>query len=117
MKHRDRTGNQPALGSKLVVGQDRVRDEDQRDLGAFDGWERSARKTGLDERASYVRARKERDARGGSHVHAKWLQDHKGDEARCRLVTTQLVTCDRCHTQCTTTDVGKILVDDCFAGC
>ena len=28
------------------------------------------------------------DARGGSHVHAKRLQDPKGVEVRCRLVTT-----------------------------
>ena len=27
-------------------------------------------------------------ARGGSYFHAKWLQDHKGDEVRCRLVAT-----------------------------
>ena len=30
------------------------------------------------------------DARGGAHVHAKWLQDHSGDEVRCRLVATPL---------------------------
>ena len=30
------------------------------------------------------------DARGGSHVHAKWLQDHTEKEFQCRLVATQL---------------------------
>ena len=25
---------------------------------------------------------KNADSRGGSHVQAKWLQDHKGDEVR-----------------------------------
>ena len=34
-------------------------------------------------------------ARGGSHVHAKWLQDHKGDEVRCRLLATQLAIGER----------------------
>ena len=33
---------------------------------------------------------KNADASGGSHVDAKWLQDHKGDEIRCRLAATQL---------------------------
>ena len=28
--------------------------------------------------------------RGGSDVRAKWLQDHKGEEVRCRRVATQL---------------------------
>ena len=38
---------------------------------------------------------KNANARGGSHVHAKWLQDHKGDEVRCRLVATQLALGER----------------------
>ena len=33
---------------------------------------------------------KNADALGGSHVHAKWLRDHKRDEIRCRLAATQL---------------------------
>ena len=37
---------------------------------------------------------KNADAHGG-YVHAKWLQDHKGDEVRSRLVATQLATGER----------------------
>ena len=33
---------------------------------------------------------KNADARGGGHVRVRWLQDHKGDEVRCRLVAKQL---------------------------
>ena len=38
---------------------------------------------------------KNEDAKGGSHVHAKWLQDVKGEEVRCRLVATQLAIGER----------------------
>ena len=33
---------------------------------------------------------KNADARGGSHVRAKWWRGNRCDEVRCRLVATQL---------------------------
>ena len=59
---------------------------------------------------------KNANALGGSHVHAEWLQDHKGDEVRCRLVATQLTMGERLDVtqKCTTINAGMAVVGDCF---
>ena len=55
---------------------------------------------------------KNADARGVSHVHAKRLQDGKGDEFRCRLVAMHLAIGERLNvTQSTPTlRVARLLM-------
>ena len=60
-----------------------------------------------------------RDARGGCHVRAEWLQDHKGDEVRCRLVATQLAIGEKGTSRRSTppSDGGNALVGDGVTAC
>ena len=77
-RRRDQT-----VESEPIAGLDRIRDEDWRGPGSLDGREGRPRKLGLMTEHNIFKLVTIAAARGGSHVHVKWLQDHKGGEVRC----------------------------------